>query len=194
MSFHSRFWIWDSLRIRLIDTKGIDQTAERADLEHLFDEPHTVSILCSLFNEAPALATQQLLKRVIEGGVRDVPLRAAILVLPRPGEALAAKDDEGFVVDTVDTGYEVKQEQVEMRMQQLGLATTPVAFLNVREESSSDLRDFILGRIAVLRDSYRSRLNEIITGAHAVVANYQKAQVHEVQREAARHLCVWLED
>ena len=182
----------DLLRIRLIDTKGIDQTAERADLEHLFDEPHTVSILCSLFNEAPALATQQLLNRAIEGGVRDVPLKAAILVLPRPGEALAAKDDEGFVVDTVDAGYELKREQVEMRLQQLGLATTLVAFFNVREESSSSLQDFILGRIAVLRDSYRSRLDEIITGAHAVVANYQKAQVHEVQREAVRHLRVWL--
>ena len=182
----------DSLRIRLIDTKGIDQTAERADLEHLFDEPHTVSILCSLFNEAPALATQQLLKRTVESGVRDVPLKAAILVLPRPGETLAVKDDEGFVVDTVDAGYELKREQVEMRLQQLGLATTPVAFFNVREESSSDLHDFVLGRIAVLRNSYRSRLGEIITGAHAVVANYQKAQVHEVQREAARHLRVWL--
>ena len=182
----------DSIRIRVIDTKGIDQTAERADLEHLFDELHTVLILCSLFNEAPALATQQLLKRAIESGVRDVSLKAAILVLARPGEALAAKDDEGFVADTVDIGYELKREQIEMRLQQLDLATTPVAFFNVREDSASGLHDFILDRIAVLRDSYRSRLGEIITGAHAVVAHHQEAQVHEVQREAARHLRVWL--
>jgi hypothetical protein len=37
----------DDLAVRFIDTKGIDRTAARADLEGLLDDPHTVAVLCS---------------------------------------------------------------------------------------------------------------------------------------------------
>ena len=37
----------DDFDIRLIDTKGIDQSGNRADLECHFDEPRTVLVLCS---------------------------------------------------------------------------------------------------------------------------------------------------
>lgn len=184
----------ESLSIRLIDTKGIDQTAERADLEHHFDDAHTVSILCSSFNDAPAAATQQLLKRAIEGGVRTLAIKAAVLALPRPGEALAVKDDEGYVAESAQEGYELKGEQVAMQLQHLGLRGMPVAFFNARDDDPKIMRDFILGRIDSLRNSYRSHLKEVISGTHTLLANYEKEQVQEVLREAARRLGTWLKN
>lgn len=182
----------ESLSVRLIDTRGIDQTAARADIERQFDEPHTLAVLYSVFNEAPANAVQQLFKRALAAGVRSLPMRAAVLVLPRPGEALAVKDDLGFAAETVADGYELKSEQVDMRLKELGLPTMPIHFFNSWEDDPAALRRFILDRVNAIRESYRQRLNESIAGAKALVANSEKEQVLEVQREAARHLRVWL--
>jgi hypothetical protein len=40
----------ETLAVTLIDTQGIDDVAERADIEQHFDDAHTVVILCNLFN------------------------------------------------------------------------------------------------------------------------------------------------
>jgi len=182
----------DSLSIELIDTKGIDQTAERADLERHFHEAHTVSILCSAFNEAPAVSAQQLLKRMVDGGVRNIPEIAGILALPRPLEALAIKDQEGYVAETTSVGYELKAEEIEMALQNLGTPDLKVQFFNAREDDPDTLREFILGRVEALRESHRGHLVEAIQGASALVKNFEFEQVQEIQRDAARRLAVWL--
>ena len=43
------------LNIRIVDTKGIDQAAERQDIECHFDDPRTLVVLCSRFNDAQKL-------------------------------------------------------------------------------------------------------------------------------------------
>ena len=101
----------ESLSIRLVDTKGIDDTAEREDLESHFRHPNTVVVLCSAFNDAPAPSAQQLLERALEGGFPDLDAKAALLVLPRPDEALAVKFDDGFPVANVAEGYDLKKSR-----------------------------------------------------------------------------------
>ena len=39
----------ESLAIRIVDTKGIDRTAERRDLEEHLNAPNTIVVLCSSF-------------------------------------------------------------------------------------------------------------------------------------------------
>lgn len=182
----------DSLAVRLVDTRGIDHTAEREDLERHFDEPHTLSILCTAFNDAPAAAAQQLLRRATAAGIRHLPIKAAILVLPRPGEALAVKDDQGLAAESTVDGYDLKGDQVEMRLRDLKTDGMPIHFFNAREDEPGALTAFLLGRLEAIRDSYRQRLNGSIEGAAALIANFEKEQVREVQREAARRLVVWL--
>ena len=62
----------DSLDISIVDTKGIDGTAEREDLEFHLNDPRTISILCSRFNDAPSSSAQRLLG---QGRRRAVPRR-----------------------------------------------------------------------------------------------------------------------
>ena len=47
--------------VRIIDTKGIDnqETAARADLENHLHDSHTITVLCSGFNDAPARNSYQ---------------------------------------------------------------------------------------------------------------------------------------
>ncbi|MBL8216365.1 MAG: helix-turn-helix domain-containing protein [Bryobacterales bacterium] len=182
----------ESLSVTIIDTQGIDDIAERADLEQHFDDAHTAVILCSVFNEAPATAVRQLLTRAKEGGVRTLGSHAAILALPRPGEALAVKDN-GVPVETATEGYEVKEDEVRLKLSPLGLSDLPVMFFNAAEDSRETLRAFIRDRIDIIREAHRKSLREIIAGANALMANYAREQARETMRQAARHLTVWLD-
>jgi len=46
------------------------------------------------------------------GSVGDFADRLALLILPRPTEAIEMKDDAGEQVENDEEGYEIKREQV----------------------------------------------------------------------------------
>lgn len=181
----------DDLSVRIIDTKGIDRTAARADLEGHLDEPHTLSVLCSSFNNAPAGEPRLLLERAKEIGARDLEMNASLLVLPRPNEALAVKDESGIRVETAEEGYELKGEQIAMALEPLGLRNLPAEFYNAFQDEPARLRGFLAERIGRVRDTFRVRLTEIIADARSLLANHEKAQAQEVLRAAANMLGSW---
>lgn len=182
-----------SLTITLVDTQGIDDIAERADLEQHFDDPHTVVVLCTVFNEAPSMPVRSLLTRAKEGGVRTLLSHSAILVLPRPGDALVVKDHDGYPAQSASDGYDLKGDEVQIKLQPMGLTSIPVTFFNAAEDEPSVLRAFLTSRIEAVREFHRQALREIIRGANALLANYEKEQSREVMRVAARRLETWLE-
>lgn len=182
------------LEVTLIDTQGIDDIAERQDIEQYFDDPHAVMLLCTTFNEAPSTSVRQLLVRAKEGGARNLDVMTAILALPRPGEAIVMKDEAGDTVETAEGGYELKEEQVSLKLHPLGLGALAVRFFNAAEDDPDTLRTFIAGRVQAVRESHRRTLREIIDGANALLANYEKEQAKEVMRAAAHSLNVWLEN
>lgn len=181
------------LLIRILDTKGIDRTVARADLENHLDEPHTLVVLCSGFNDAPAAAARLLLERATEAGVRSLATRAALLVLPRPNEALAMKDESGTRVEAFDEGYELKGEQVAQSLQPIGLEKLAVGFFNAHQDAPERLRSFLVECIDASRNNVRERLRTVATNARSVLANQEREQVREVIRQAARMLQSWTE-
>ena len=148
----------DDLDVEIIDTKGIDRTATRADLEGHLDDSHTLTVLCSSFNNAPAAEAQLLLERAIQTGVKQLHNRAAIVVLPRSDEALAVKDESGFMVESVEEGYELKGEQVSLALEPLGLQGLSVGFFDARQDDIRGIQDFLIGRILNLRKDASSYL------------------------------------
>jgi hypothetical protein len=182
----------ESISVTLINTQGIDDIAGRADLEQHFDDTHTVVVLCTVFNEAPSTSVRQLLTRAKDGGVRTLESNAAILALPRPGEALAMKDN-GYPVQTAIEGCDLKSEEVQLKLHPLGLTALPVVFFNAAEDEPEVLRSFLLDRIDAVRESHRKSLREIIRGANALLHNYDEEQAREVMAAAARRLTTWLD-
>ena len=183
-----------TLSVRLIDTKGIDGTSERGDLETHFNNPNALVVMCSTFNDAPSSSVQQLLDRAIKGGFPNVENKAAILVLPRPTEALAVRDDEGYAVDTTEEGYELKGDEVADRLRNHSLPVVRIEFFNSLEDEPRRVVTFLLDHINHLREMNGIKLKEVISGANALVQNHANERIRAVQEQAAIQLRTWLEE
>ena len=183
----------ESLSIRIVDTKGIDRTAERRDLEEHFSAPNTIVVLCSSFNDAPSTSVQNLLERAKEGQFANLETKTTVLALPRSNEALAVKDDEGFSAQTVEDGYDLKGDQVELRLGKL-VSGVRIEFFNAFEDEPELLSDFLLELVHGLRKRHCENLKEAIAGANDLVQNFAKEQVREIQQQAAQHLITWLKN
>lgn len=182
------------LDISVVDTRGIDQVVARADLEAHLEDPHTVVILCSGFNAAPEQSVLHLLKRARDIRNPYVDSNCSIVVLPRPEEALAVKDESGLRVDSAEDGYELKEEQVHAALSPYGLQELPIGFFNAFEDAPERLRGFLVERVEHTRGEFRRRLEEVLADARSLLDNAEQEEVQAIQREAARLIRSWIEE
>ena len=180
------------LEVAIIDTRGIDQPSARADLEAHLSDPHTVAVLCSGFNDAPSGHLQSLLTRAREIGNKLIETNTCLLALPRPGEALAVKDEAGIRVETAIEGYELKGEQVTVALGPLHLNDLAIGFFNSMEDDPKELRSFVNARVLHVRDCFRQDLDRVVEGGRMLLANRELEQVQEVQRAAGRLVNTWI--
>lgn len=181
------------LPLRLIDTKGIDQTAERQDLECHLDDARTLVVLCSRFNDAPEVAIQTLLNRAQDSGVRDISLKTVLLVLARPEEALAVKHDDGTRVEDEIEGYELKGDQVKLRLTQKGLADLGIEFFNARDEAAESLRDRLVAKIVQQRQSYAAQLSQLSNAVERLIEYRKNEEVKAVFEHVSTDLNSWID-
>ncbi|MFD4628749.1 helix-turn-helix domain-containing protein [Streptomyces sp. NPDC058284] len=182
----------DDFNVRLIDTRGIDQPSGRADLEELLEDPHTVSILCSHFNDAPSASIQHLLQRARDINNTQIESNAGVLVLARPGEALAVKDEAGSRAETSEEGYELKNEQVLNALTPYRLGEDSTFFFNALEDEPEGLRTFLRERMTRTRDQFQRQMDDVLDRTQSLLNNAQKEQVQAVQREAGGLLSSWI--
>ncbi|MEY3219133.1 MAG: hypothetical protein RIT27_490 [Pseudomonadota bacterium] len=167
--------------ISIIDTKGTDKNAARADLEKYLTDLHTLNVLCSSFNQAPDQGIQFALERAKNIGIQTLELNSTLLVLPRPREALAMKDDSGHSSESFQEGYELKEEQVKAALGFLKLVDLPIYFFNAEQDDNvADLQEFLKNRISEVRNSFRTELSELIRDAGILITNRKKEQIQAV--------------
>ena len=182
---------WESgLDISIMDTKGVDETAPRADLQDHFDDSHALVVLCSGFTNAPALTVQQILERARDGGVRDVAEKASVLVLPHGKEATETQRD-GDEMD-VEEAYEDRGADVKASLFALGVGDVPVKFYNVEGDDADKIRAFFIARIAELRKRNRDRVLEDSEIARKLMSNREESEFKVQQGEAAERLINWM--
>ena len=180
--------------IRLVDTRGINNNSERGDLETYFSSPSALVVLCSTFNDAPSTSLQQLLDKAVKGGFPDIENKCAVLVLPRPAEALAEKDDDGDPVDCVSDGYELKGEKATASLRDASLPNLRIEFFNSFEDDPQRAVSFLLDLINSVRHMNVVDLQDVTDRANALIQNHADEQVRAVERQASAQLKTWLDE
>lgn len=182
----------DDLDVSIVDTRGIDQPSSRADLETLLEDPHTVAILCSGFNDAPAQPIHHLLQRARDIDNTQIDSHTGVLVLARPGEALEAKDEDGSHAETADDGYEIKGDQIRNALARVKLSECPTHFFNAREDDPGLLREFLRSRVTQTRQAIHTELESTLERTESLLENAAEEQVQAVQRQAAQLVTAWI--
>ena len=183
-----------TLKLRLVDTKGIDATVERADLDNQLRDPATVVALCTGFNDAPAISVQALLEQAQRSGIRNLDAKAMVLALVHPDQASGVKYDDGAEVETVEEGYALKADQVRMQLAVRDVKCAAVEFFNCREETPDRVKEALLKLVWNVRERHCQELTEVVTRTSAMLSNYEEEQVIADNREASRRLVGWLDD
>ncbi len=184
----------ENLSLRIIDTKGIDQTAERADLECHFDNDCTIVVLCSSFNDAPSVATQTLLQRAIASGVRNLNATTLLLVLPKPGEASVTRWPDGEMVESDEDGYEVKSEQIELLLKDVGVGKLNIGFYNAASENTDKIRKQIVTMINNLRQTHVEEIARLGEDVNRLIKDQKDEQVRAVYKHVDGTLKTWIDE
>lgn len=183
----------ETLRIRLVDTKGVDETVGRRDLVPHFQDPNALVVLCSGFGDAPSQSAHQLLELAKQGMMGNPTLKTAILVLPRGDEALDAKQMDGTEVESVENGYALKRAQVLSALERRETPCAAVEFFNSQDENPESVKGMILKLLEDVRKHNRAELERVVADVESMLANYGEARVRQIQEDAAKHLLSWLD-
>lgn len=169
----------------VIDTKGVDQTVNRADLDSCLTDNRTVSVLCSRFNEAPDKTMSGLLKLSKDAGLSErIADEIVLLILDREDEAENVIDVDEPVGDKVE-GREIRTEQVVNDLEHtLKLGNLDVQFFDVKSDDPKHLRKLLSDKASALRFQYAQRISDT---EHAI-KNIENEITSQSDKEAQIHV------
>ena len=180
------------LNVTVVDTKGMDEIALRADIDARLKDLRTHVVLCSTFNQAPMASTQLLLDNLKNAHGQQVDAgKVSILALPRPGEALAVKDDTGEPAQDDEDGYELKRDQIlrQLGAGEAGVVTgVPINFFNAHDDDPAVARGLIFAEVANLRRSIEERLLAECAAADEIIENHEQQAFTSALKEVADRL------
>jgi transcriptional regulator with XRE-family HTH domain len=164
------------LSISVVDTKGLDELAVRADLDARLKDGRTHAVLCSTFNQAPSTSVQLLLDHLRNAhGMHVDAGKVSVLALPRDDEAMAVKDDTGQPPIDDEDGYSLKRDQI-VRTLASGdgaLAGVPILFFNAKRDDASKGRANLVEQVQRLRKTYEERLLDECAAADEIIKNHE---------------------
>ena len=186
---------YDRLNIKIIDTKGVDETAKREDLEIHINDPRTLTVFNSGFLDAPDETTRTLIDRAIESGIKGrLSNETAILVLPRDEEAIRVNTLDGSPIEDREEGYTIRSDDIQSDLMKYDLKDLPISFYDERKDSSEDVKNFLLDRLGFLRNLYEKRIEEVSNTINRVEENIQDAKAEAAYNTALKSINAWIKN
>lgn len=179
------------IKLSVIDTKGVDQTANREDIDLQLKNSRNISILCTKFNDAPDKVTETLLTHMKNSGLIDyIEERVVILVLDRDGEAENIADlDE----PDLDEGRYIREEQIQKDLEHsLKISNVDIIFFNSNKDNGNELLSRINKKLVRLRSTHLNRITLINDAVDSIeeAANTQLAK--DSENALKESLFVWI--
>jgi len=186
--------------IRVVDTKGIDETVNREDLDKCLTDDHTVSVICCRFDNAPDNTMRSLLKNIKSAGLENrIKNETVLLILDRENEAKKAiNGDEP--IDDKDEGREIRAEDIkDVIFRKLSLNSLDIRFFDAKNDDVSELYKHLPSKISKLREVHYKRLSEFENEVRNIVLNIRKElvsqsvrRIRNVENEVKKRLNPWL--
>ncbi len=178
--------------LEMIDTKGVDRTAIRPDLQSRINDPRTLTLLCSSFTQAPDVSLQGLIKHLVDTGEeRALRDRIVMLILAHGKEALGMKDDSGVLAESETEGYELRREQVEAELAHLGVPNLPVSFFNAGSEAPEAITSYLMERIVAMRDARVQEIDQVVAAIKRLIQNRDEQHALAAQQEVNKKLRIF---
>lgn len=179
------------INLSVIDTKGVDQTANREDIDFQLKNPRNISILCTKFNDAPDKVTETLLTHMKNSGLIDyIKERVIILVLDRDGEAENIADlDE----PDLEEGRYIREEQIQKDLEySLKINNVDIIFFNSKKDNGRYLLNEINNKLTKLRNTHLNRLDLISDAVDSIeeTANTQLAK--DAEDAVKKSVLAWI--
>ena len=114
--------------------------------------------------------------------------RVLLLVLPRPDEARAVKDDTGEMVESDDEGYELKRDQAEATLRRIGVGELPITFFNATTDAPDGLKGCLVDRIEEIRSGYSRRIRSVCDAIDRMIENHEVEAAQAAQKEVRKRL------
>lgn len=172
--------------IRVIDTKGVEGTTQRADLMAQIEDERTVTVLCCSFADAPGNVPLAIMRDAMDAGSGAIDAdRICLLALPRTDEALKIVDDMGMCPTTIEEGYAIREGQIEQQFATEGLPNIPANFFHVETDSPEVIWKWLIERIDGIRQAKVSRIHRHVAAADDLVNNADIAKTREARSAIA---------
>lgn len=173
----------DGYNITLIDTKGIDETSVRSDLTNHIENPRTLSILCSSFNDAPDSYVTRILEQVFASGSNAIQRdRLMVLALPWTDQARKVTDETGEQPSSDEEGYEIKRHQVSNALLRLRAESIPIDFFNASVDDPVTLRRVLMKQLGSIRAKQAERVQGLVAAVDHLIEHQNEEKLKEAQR------------
>lgn len=181
--------------LNVIDTKGVDNTVNRRDLDECLTDDRTVSVICSSFNDAPNKSMVELLKGAKETGLVDrINSEIILLILDRAGEAENIMGSSDTVEDK-EEGREIREEQIESDLlQKFNLSTLDIQFLDSFTDDVDNFKAHLAHKVELLRLKHLNRLDEIESAVNEIESEIQSQTAREAKKQVKNTLAPWLDN
>ena len=185
----------ENLHLKIIDTKGVDDTAKREDLERHLNDPRALTVFCSRFLDAPDETTRTLIERAIASGIKSrLKAETVIVVLPRDDEAIRVNTDDGAPIEDREEGYSIRWDDIRSDLMKYDLRDLSIDFFDERKDNPKELKDFLVKRIALMRDLHEGRINEVAATVEKLSENIEDAKAKAAFSEVLKSLTAWIKD
>lgn len=194
LSYPNMPWRRIGYELRAVDTREIDHTIDRTDLNRCLSNPRTLSVLCTPFAEAPDRAAQAMLRRAKAAGLnKRLSGEVILLVLEREGDPEGVMDGDK-PIGKKDAGREIRRTQIVENIEQtLQLTDLDVVFFNAKEDPVENVLNVIKKKVLPLREKHQQRLVEYEEAVDIIGKGLQVSAAQKARLEVGSVLAEWLQ-
>lgn len=177
--------------VTVVDTMGVGEVVVREDIDQWIRDPSTVIVFGSHFMSMPDVSTKLLLSHMKDAfNISPGAGKVVILGLPRPGDGMAVKLDDGEPPEAEDIGYGIKASRAARDLRTHGFGDLHVVCANANPQTRyvDEPRAVIAEALSQLRANTLLRLQGLLLNVESLLGSQDNLEVIAAVEEVAARI------